>query len=245
MRQPHTEEAAAELTHSVVLSAPRPMYGHGYNNNQQVTTQMRADIDIMQIDLTPINDNLRHVVIFQLIAGVFRTDSVRSTLTGLEFQRTVSSDTNWAGYARTMANQSSRILASEVEQFLIDAGAELGTCAGMTATVERHIVSNVSNQAWDNTDEEPILISDWMAGGAEALDQWSKDNNVDFFGTSQFFCFVWIQLENLFIPLLPSDWFATESGQVGLKESAADQFKIYNRPIYLGDSLYWSPPSDI
>lgn len=49
MRQPKHEETDGRLEKAVVLVAPRPMYGRGFNNNINVTTQFNPTITIWQI----------------------------------------------------------------------------------------------------------------------------------------------------------------------------------------------------
>lgn len=49
MRQPAHEEIGAQLENAVVLIAPRPMYGRGFNNNVTVTTQFDPTVKIWQI----------------------------------------------------------------------------------------------------------------------------------------------------------------------------------------------------
>lgn len=61
MRQPKHEEFDGELQAAVVLVAPRPMYGRGFNNNVTVTTQFDPTIMIKQIRL-PDNDEPKNRV---------------------------------------------------------------------------------------------------------------------------------------------------------------------------------------
>lgn len=66
MCQPAHMEPAGPLKKAVVLLAPRPMYGRGFNNNTDVTTQLFADARIWQIDLNQPDPNPNHVFAYTI-----------------------------------------------------------------------------------------------------------------------------------------------------------------------------------
>jgi hypothetical protein len=242
MRQPKHEEDSGTLTHSVVLTAPRPMYGRGFNNNTAVTTQLDLNVNIWQIEIKPHDGADEYVSLITLQGEHTGAYFIGTGADYPKVQGRYYALTDW--YSLALANFSSNWLVPPNDPaFIADlAAAALGSCEGTIRIHNTGVIVSYSNDDFGQFSRHEITRSPYFSGGEAAVDAWADANNYSMTAGPIMMSFAWLKWSNQFIPFFSSDYEPATGGGLQLRADAIARLHAYDRPIYRGSSLIWSPP---
>jgi hypothetical protein len=229
MRQKRHEEPDVRLTHAVVLLAPRPMYGRGFNNNVSVTTQMFADAKLWQISLSGDGSSWRHV--YMLVTGYPMSGHREFRGSGLDIEERWVVDEGTFDPVQFQLNINAivRLVPQEREDFY---NAALPHITG------RHgcIIAHHNQQVFP----AKSYTTDWYLVGTSGLQDDLERNNIDLWNEHAFLGVIWDSRANVAIPIPITDFYSDGIDGMGNNHATFDTFKGPHTTLWIRDDIYWT-----
>ena len=227
MTQHKYMEPDTTLEKAVVMLAPRPMFGRGFNNNDSVTTQFNADIKIWQIDLNQPDPGVDHVHMYTLAGSCSFPQTLRQNGIFTEAQYTVTCSTNWAFGLTSMANDDGHIPADQKAAWAAAANAVVDGQAGYFLS-HRDQVPRMCHD----------IVSPWMAPDAETRNEWLANNGIDCLSGVTHIAFLWFERGNTFTGLQIDAFTTGTLNNLGINMGILDALAAPGRQLFLRNELY-------
>lgn len=231
MMQPKHMEAGVTMYKAVVMIAPRPMYGRGFNNNDTVTTQFLHDIKIWQIVVEPEPHKPDHVFVLGAGGNHYVSYHWRYDPNGLFF-KFYSKRT----FGINLPADSYHEFCPGVKPHWT---AEFDAAYGpIGAGLPRYYVDGDTGIIHPTKDCE----SEWCDGSVAARDAFFKANQMSKDSVSTHCYFIYCMDTGQMEILTPADYFVYNVSQIGYNLSAIFKYARPGRTLYGGGSMIQGQP---
>jgi hypothetical protein len=229
MRQKNHEESGVKLTHAVVLLAPRPMYGRGFNNNRSVTTQLFADAKLWQISLSDDGSSWRHV--YFLVTGYPMSGHREFRGTGLDIEE------RWVVEEGTFDPAQFRILVDSIVRLVPQERDDFYEAA-LPHLMGKHgaIIAHHDQQIY----EAKSYTTAWYLVGTNGIQPDLEAAKIDLWNEHAFLGVIWSARDNLAVPVPIGDFYSDGNDGMGNNHATLDSFKAANTTLWIKDDIYWT-----